>query len=34
MAARAFAALLVINMRRDEVRVILTDLVRRALTVQ
>lgn len=34
MAAVAFAGLLVIIMRSDEVRGILTDLVRRALTVQ
>lgn len=33
MAAVAFAGLLVIIMRSDEVRGILTDLVRRALTV-
>jgi Flp pilus assembly pilin Flp len=33
MAAVAFAGLLVIIMRSDEVREILTDLVRRALTV-
>lgn len=33
-AAVAFAGLLVIIMRSDEVRGILTDLVRRALTVQ
>ncbi len=34
MAAVAFAGLLVAIMRSDEVRGILTDLVRRALTVQ
>lgn len=34
MAAVAFAGLLVIIMRSDEVRGILTDLVRRALTVE
>ncbi|QKJ18776.1 DUF4244 domain-containing protein [Microbacterium hominis] len=34
MAAVAFAGLLVVIMRSDEVRTILTDLVRRALTVQ
>lgn len=34
VAAVAFAGLLVIIMRSDEVRGILTDLVRRALTVQ
>ncbi|MDQ1084742.1 MULTISPECIES: DUF4244 domain-containing protein [Microbacterium] len=34
MAAAAFAGLLVVIMRSDEVRGILTDLVRRALTVQ
>lgn len=34
MAAVAFAGLLVVIMRSDEVRAILTDLVRRALTVQ
>ncbi|WP_295823603.1 DUF4244 domain-containing protein [uncultured Microbacterium sp.] len=34
MAAVAFAGLLVMIMRSDEVREILTDLVRRALTVQ
>ncbi|WP_251446062.1 DUF4244 domain-containing protein [Microbacterium sp. USTB-Y] len=34
MAAVAFASLLVVIMRSDEVRGILTDLVRRALTVQ
>ncbi|WP_295783684.1 DUF4244 domain-containing protein [uncultured Microbacterium sp.] len=34
MAAVAFAGLLVMIMRSDEVRGILTDLVRRALTVQ
>ena len=33
MAAVAFAGLLVVLMRSDEVRGILTDLVRRALTV-
>ena len=33
MAAVAFASLLVVIMRSDEVRGILTDLVRRALTV-
>lgn len=33
-AAVAFAGLLVVIMRSDEVRGILTDLVRRALTVQ
>lgn len=33
MAAVAFAGLLVMIMRSDEVRGILTDLVRRALTV-
>lgn len=33
MAAVAFAGLLVLIMRSDEVRGILTDLVRRALTV-
>lgn len=33
MAAVAFAGLLVVIMRSDEVREILTDLVRRALTV-
>ena len=33
-AAVAFAGLLVIIMRSDEVRGILTDLVRRALTVE
>lgn len=33
MAAVAFASLLVVIMRADEVRGILTDLVRRALTV-
>ncbi len=33
MAAVAFAGLLVVIMRSDEVRDILTDLVRRALTV-
>lgn len=33
VAAVAFAGLLVIIMRSDEVRGILTDLVRRALTV-
>lgn len=33
MAAVAFAGLLVVIMRSDEVRQILTDLVRRALTV-
>lgn len=33
MAAVAFAGLLVVIMRSDEVRAILTDLVRRALTV-
>ncbi|WP_228484751.1 DUF4244 domain-containing protein [Microbacterium cremeum] len=33
MAAVAFAGLLVIIMRSDEVRGILTDLIRRALTV-
>lgn len=33
MAAVAFAGLLVVIMRSDEVRSILTDLVRRALTV-
>jgi hypothetical protein len=33
MAAVAFAGMLVIIMRSDEVRGILTDLVRRALTV-
>lgn len=33
-AAVAFAGLLVAIMRSDEVRGILTDLVRRALTVQ
>jgi len=33
MAAVAFAGLLVVVMRSDEVRGILTDLVRRALTV-
>ncbi|MEV4689182.1 DUF4244 domain-containing protein [Microbacterium sp. LWH3-1.2] len=33
MAAVAFAGLLVVIMRSDEVRTILTDLVRRALTV-
>lgn len=34
MAAVAFAGLLVLIMRSDEVRGILTDLVRRALTVE
>ncbi len=34
MAAVAFAGLLVVIMRSDEVRGILTDLVRRALSVQ
>lgn len=34
MAAVAFAGLLVIIMRSDEVRGMLTDLVRRALTVE
>ena len=34
VAAVAFASLLVVIMRSDEVRGILTDLVRRALTVQ
>ncbi len=34
MAAVAFAGLLVVIMRSDEVRGILTDLVRRALTVE
>lgn len=34
MAAVAFAGLLVVIMRSDEVRGILTDLIRRALTVQ
>lgn len=34
MAAVAFASLLVLIMRSDEVRGILTDLVRRALTVE
>lgn len=34
MAAVAFAGLLVMIMRSDEVRGILTELVRRALTVQ
>ena len=34
MAAVAFASLLVVIMRSDEVRGILTDLVRRALTVE
>lgn len=34
MAAVAFAGLLVVIMRSDEVRDILTDLVRRALTVE
>nr|WP_144833034.1 DUF4244 domain-containing protein [Microbacterium sp. BH-3-3-3] len=34
VAAVAFAGLLVVIMRSDEVRGILTDLVRRALTVQ
>lgn len=34
MAAVAFAGLLVVIMRSDEVRGILTDLVSRALTVQ
>ena len=34
MASVAFAGLLVVIMRSDEVRGILTDLVRRALTVQ
>jgi Flp pilus assembly pilin Flp len=33
MAAVAFASLLVVIMRSDEVRGILTDLIRRALTV-
>lgn len=33
MAAVAFAGMLVVIMRSDEVREILTDLVRRALTV-
>ncbi len=33
MAAVAFAGLLVVIMRSDEVRGVLTDLVRRALTV-
>ncbi len=33
MAAVAFAGLLVVIMRSDEVRGLLTDLVRRALTV-
>ncbi|MFB7892384.1 DUF4244 domain-containing protein [Microbacterium sp. NPDC056044] len=33
MAAVAFAGLLVVIMRSDEVRTILTDLIRRALTV-
>ncbi|HEX5860138.1 MAG TPA: DUF4244 domain-containing protein [Microbacterium sp.] len=33
MAAVAFAGMLVVIMRSDEVRAILTDLVRRALTV-
>jgi len=33
MAAVAFAGLLVVIMRGDEVRGILTDLIRRALTV-
>ena len=33
MAAVAFAGMLVVIMRSDEVRGILTDLVRRALTV-
>ena len=33
MAAVAFAGLLVVIMRSDEVRGILTDLIRRALTV-
>jgi Flp pilus assembly pilin Flp len=34
MAAVAFAGLLVVIMRSDEVRGILTDLVRRALSVE
>lgn len=34
MAAVAFAGLLVVIMRSDEVRTILTDLVRRALTFE
>lgn len=34
MAAVAFAGLLVVIMRSDEVRGILTDLIRRALTVE
>lgn len=34
MAAVAFAGVLVVIMRSDEVRGILTDLVRRALTVE
>ena len=34
MAAVAFAGMLVLIMRSDEVRGILTDLVRRALTVE
>ena len=34
MAAVAFASLLVVIMRSDDVRGILTDLVRRALTVE
>lgn len=34
MAAVAFAGMLVVIMRSDEVRGILTDLVRRALTVE
>ena len=34
MAAVGFAGMLVVIMRSDEVRGILTDLVRRALTVQ
>jgi len=34
MAAVAFAGLLVVIMRSDEVRSILTDLVRRALSVE
>ena len=34
MAAVAFASLLVVIMRSDEVRGILTDLVRRALSVE
>ncbi|MBO1770607.1 DUF4244 domain-containing protein [Agrococcus sp. TF02-05] len=34
MAAVGFAGLLVVILRSDEVRAVLTDMVRRALTVQ